>query len=78
MIEEFHTLLTSGKDDNPLLTALREFMAIKKPEEIAAAILESGLGGFHHWLISSSRRSWPVGFPEIAGVLFIQIVAQLI
>jgi hypothetical protein len=42
-IEEFHALLTSGKDDNPLLTALREFMAIKKPEEIAAAILEGGL-----------------------------------
>jgi hypothetical protein len=43
-IEEFHALLTSEKDDSPLLTALRELMAIKKPEEIAAAILEGGFG----------------------------------
>jgi hypothetical protein len=41
-IEEFHILLASEKDDNPLLTALRELVAIKKPEEIAAAISESG------------------------------------
>jgi len=42
-IEEFNALLTSEKDDSPLLTALREFVAIEKPEEIVAAILESGL-----------------------------------
>jgi hypothetical protein len=33
-IEEFNTLLTSEKDDSPLLTALRKLTAIGKPEEI--------------------------------------------
>jgi len=37
-IEEFRALLTSEKDDSPLLTALRELTAIERAEEIVAAI----------------------------------------
>ena len=33
-MEDFHALLTSEKDDTPLLTALRKLTSIKKPEEI--------------------------------------------
>ncbi len=33
-IEEFNGLLTSEKDDSPLLTALRKVTAIEKPEDI--------------------------------------------
>ena len=33
-IEEFNALLTSEKDDSPLLTALRKLTVIEKPEVI--------------------------------------------
>jgi hypothetical protein len=38
-IEDFHAFLTSDKNNDSLLEALRKFMTIKKPEEIVAAVL---------------------------------------
>ena len=38
-IEDFYVLLTSKRDDNPLLTALRRLMEIRTPKEIVAATL---------------------------------------
>ncbi len=38
-IEDFHALLTSERDDSPLLTALRELMGIEKTDEIVDATL---------------------------------------
>jgi len=35
-IEQFNALLTSDREDSPLLKALRQFMAIEKPEDILA------------------------------------------
>lgn len=44
-IEEFNSLLTSDKEESPLLKALREFTKIEKLEDIAA-LVESGWGGW--------------------------------
>ena len=46
-IEEFNALLTSEKDDSPLLTALRKLTAIEEPEDItklAADPLQNWMG----------------------------------
>ena len=40
-IKEFSALLTSGKEDSPLLAALRRLATIGKVEEIVAAILRA-------------------------------------
>jgi hypothetical protein len=40
-IERFHALLTSDKDDGPLLAALRGLTAAERVAEIVAAILET-------------------------------------
>jgi len=39
-IEEFHALLSSEKQENPLLVALRKLMCIQEPEEIAKLSVE--------------------------------------
>ena len=46
-IEEFNTLLTSDKEESPLLKALRELAKIEKPEDIVA--LAGTLAGWSGW-----------------------------
>ena len=46
-IEEFNTLLTSDKEESPLLRALRELTAIEKPEDIRA--LADTLSSWSGW-----------------------------
>jgi hypothetical protein len=40
-IEDFHALLISGKDGDPLLAGLRRLMLIERAEEIVAAISDA-------------------------------------
>jgi hypothetical protein len=37
-IEEFNTLLTSHKEESPLLKALRELTKLEKPEDILTLV----------------------------------------
>jgi hypothetical protein len=46
-IEEFNTLLTSHKEESPLLKALRELTTIEKPEDILALV--GTLAGWLGW-----------------------------
>jgi hypothetical protein len=41
-IQEFHALLTSEKEANPLLEALHKLTAIEEPEDIRALAEEAG------------------------------------
>jgi hypothetical protein len=46
-IEQFNALLTSDREESPLLKALRQLMAIEKPEDILA--LAEVLSGWTGW-----------------------------
>jgi hypothetical protein len=46
-IEEFNALLISDKEESPLLKALRELVAIEKPEDIRALV--GTLAGWTGW-----------------------------
>jgi hypothetical protein len=39
-IEEFHALLTSEREESPLVEALRKLTAIEEPEDIATLAVE--------------------------------------
>ena len=46
-IEEFNSLLTSDKEESPLLKTLRELAKIEKPEDILALV--GALSGWTGW-----------------------------
>ncbi len=46
-IEEFNTLLTSDREESPLLKALRELAKIEKPEDILTLV--GTLSGWSGW-----------------------------
>jgi len=48
-IEQFNALLTSEKDEGPLLTALRKLTTLKKPEDVAVLAVDplAVWGGWH-------------------------------
>ena len=46
-IEEFNTLLTSHKEESPLLKVLRELTRLEKPEDILTLV--GTLAGWSGW-----------------------------
>ena len=46
-IEQFNVLLTSDREESPLLKALRQLMALEKPEDIRALV--EVLSGWSGW-----------------------------